>query len=158
MKGLHYSVVGNHDLDFGVDRLVRLMAECKNKWLLSNLFDKSTGKPLAGAITHDLFEWNGIKVGVIGLVEEEWIQTLGKVDSNTLEYRDFVVEGKKLAAELKQQGAELVLALTHVRLDHDLKIANEANGIDAIIGGHDHFYGNDLASLFANICRLSYCK
>jgi 5'-nucleotidase len=138
--GLHYSVVGNHDLDFGVDRLVTLIDHCNNKWLLSNLFDKQTDKPLAGALPYDLTEWNGIKIGLIGLVEESWIQTLGRVDPETVRYVDYIEEGKRLAKELKEKGAELVFALTHVRLDNDIALANQVPEIDAIIGGHDHFY------------------
>jgi hypothetical protein len=37
----------------------------------------------------------------MGLVEGEWIQTLAAVDPATLDYRDFVAEGRRLAGELK---------------------------------------------------------
>jgi hypothetical protein len=37
----------------------------------------------------------------MGLVEGEWIETLATVDPTTLDYRDFVAEGRRLAAELK---------------------------------------------------------
>jgi 5'-nucleotidase len=40
-------------------------------------------------------------VGIMGLAESDWIQTLAVVDPATLDYRDFVAEGRRLAAELK---------------------------------------------------------
>ena len=43
------------------------------------------GKPYADAAGTWTTEWNGIKVGVVGLVEEEWLDTLGAV--NTAEVR-----------------------------------------------------------------------
>jgi 2',3'-cyclic-nucleotide 2'-phosphodiesterase (5'-nucleotidase family) len=39
---------------------------------------------------------------------------------------------------LKDQGADVILALTHVSLAHDKLVAKRVPGIDIIIGGHDH--------------------
>ena len=36
------------------------------------------------------------------------------------------------------QGAEVVLALTHMRLPNDLRLASGVPGLDAVLGGHDH--------------------
>jgi 5'-nucleotidase len=140
--------LGNHDLDFGVHRLVHLMKLTNNmKWMLSNLNDTTTGKPLAGGLVSDLIEWNGIKIGIIGLVEEEWITTLGSVDTTQLEYKDFIEQGRKLAIELKQQqGAQLVFAITHMRLPNDEKLAQQVDEIDAIFAGHDHFYDSKIVN------------
>ena len=33
---------------------------------------------------------NGIKVGLIGLAEEEWLDTIIEIDINTLKYEDFI--------------------------------------------------------------------
>ena len=46
--------------------------------------------------------------------------------------------------ELRAQGAEIVIALTHMREPNDLKLArNTPSGlIDLILGGHDHFYAH----------------
>lgn len=38
------------------------------------------------------------------------------------------------------QGAEFVIALTHMRVPNDRRLAEEAAGIDLILGGHDHDY------------------
>lgn len=38
------------------------------------------------------------------------------------------------------QGAEFVVALTHMRGPNDCRLAEQAAGIDLILGGHDHDY------------------
>jgi len=44
-----------------------------------------------------------VQIGLIGLVEEEWIVTLSSVDPDDVMYLDLVEEGRRLAQELKQQ-------------------------------------------------------
>lgn len=39
---------------------------------------------------------------------------------------------------LQEQGAELVIALTHMRVPNDIKLATQVSEIDAVLGGHDH--------------------
>jgi 2',3'-cyclic-nucleotide 2'-phosphodiesterase (5'-nucleotidase family) len=50
----------------------------------------------------------------VGLVEEDWLQTI--VNLPSVEFLDFVLEGRRLATELRSQGAQLVVALTHMRM------------------------------------------
>lgn len=38
------------------------------------------------------------------------------------------------------QGCELIIALTHMRLPNDKRLAENVPGIDIILGGHDHHY------------------
>ncbi len=59
---------------------------------------------------------------------------------HSLEYRDFVTEGRKVASKLREDGADLVIALTHMREPNDVKLAAEAPEIDLVLGGHDHHY------------------
>ncbi len=42
-----------------------------------------------------------MQVGIVGLVEEDWLETLGAVDTTEMEYRDFVEVGRRLATELR---------------------------------------------------------
>lgn len=39
---------------------------------------------------------------------------------------------------LQSQGADLVIALTHMRVPNDEKLAKGVAEIDAVLGGHDH--------------------
>ncbi|VEN57652.1 unnamed protein product [Callosobruchus maculatus] len=77
--GTHCAVFGNHE------------------------FDNETGRPLGGGrITH-VVEWAGRQIGLVGLVEKEWLDTLGTVNPNETTFLDFVEAGQKLAAQLKQE-------------------------------------------------------
>lgn len=56
--------------DFGLEVLSGLVAQCNFPWLMSNVIDNETGRPLGdGKITHALM-CNGHKIGFIGLVEQ----------------------------------------------------------------------------------------
>lgn len=71
--GVHCAVYGNHDFDFGVDHLEDMAEKCEFPWLLSNITDKNTDLPLANGKIKHMMDWHGVKVGLMGLVEQEWI-------------------------------------------------------------------------------------
>jgi len=125
-------------MDYGVENMVTLNKQCKFPWLMANVLDKKTGQPLGEAGKSVMIKWQGRKVGIVGLVEEEWIATLGTINPEDVTYVDFVTEGRRLARELKEQGAELLIALTHMRVPNDIKLAEEVEEFDIIAGGHDH--------------------
>ncbi|XP_060807227.1 snake venom 5'-nucleotidase isoform X1 [Amyelois transitella] len=138
--GTHCSVFGNHDFDFGLEILSGLVAQCNFPWLMSNVIDNETGRPLGdGKITHALM-CNGHKIGLIGLVEQEWLDTLATINPEEVTFIDFLQAGTKLASQLKQEGCEYVIALTHMRTPNDIKLAEGCTEIDLILGGHDHVY------------------
>lgn len=41
------------------------------------------------------------QIGLVGLVEHEWIDTLSTIDPDDITYLDYVEEGRDLAQELK---------------------------------------------------------
>lgn len=85
-------------------------------------------------------EWNQIKIGIVGLVEQEWLTTLATLDPEQLEYLDFVQCGQDIAKELRNQGCELIIALTHMRQPNDEHLLGSVAEIDIVMGGHDHGY------------------
>ena len=139
--GVEVATVGNHDLDFGVENLQWVMKESSFPWLLANIRDAATGKILAGAAETHVVDHHGARVGFVGLAEEEWITTLATVNEDQVRYEDFVACGVRLAKELRAAGCDLVLALTHMRVPNDERLAAEAGEhFDAVLGGHDHHY------------------
>ncbi|XP_059158773.1 mannosylglucosyl-3-phosphoglycerate phosphatase-like [Physella acuta] len=162
--GVAAAVYGNHDFDFGVDHLKSFAEQCKFPWLLSNVKDMVNNEPLARGETYVMLEHAGIKIGIIGLVEEEWIDTLSTLDPDDVTFIDFVEAGVHLSDIVRQLGAQLVIALTHMRVPNDVRLAECVPGIDIILGGHDHDYeiinvkgkyviksGTD----FRNMCKLT---
>ena len=43
-----------------------------------------------------------------------------------------------MVEKLREEKCDLVLALTHMMKCNDIKLAKEVQGIDLILGGHDH--------------------
>lgn len=84
---------------------------------------------------------NGIKIGIIGLVEQEWLEAVNALPPN-LVYIDSPAAAIELVPELRAQGAEIIVALCHQREVHDVRLAEETPKglIDIILGGHDHHY------------------
>jgi len=139
--GIHTACYGNHDFDFGVDQLVKMASGTNFPWLMSNVVDKMTGRPLADGMVTRVMDFHGRKVGLMGLVEKEWLVTLATIDPKDVEYEEFCPCARRLAKELKEkQGAEIVIALTHMRVPNDELLAHEVAEVDIILGGHDHHY------------------
>jgi 5'-nucleotidase len=93
--------LGNHDLDFGLDVLETHIANSNFPWIISNVFDVDTKIPLGDCKEKIIIEANGFKIGVIGLVEQEWIATLSTISYDEIQYESYIEIGKKLANELK---------------------------------------------------------
>ncbi|XP_078531267.1 mannosylglucosyl-3-phosphoglycerate phosphatase-like isoform X1 [Lissotriton helveticus] len=139
--GVHFAVFGNHEFDFGVDLLQDVVQEMQCQWFLSNVFDTFTSQPLGHGLVQKILEWNKLKIGLMGLVEEDWLSTLGTVDKANLQYIDYVAVANQLAVDLRAQGAEFVIAMTHMKWDNDFRLAQNCQGVDLVLGGHDHEYG-----------------
>ncbi len=133
--------MGNHDFDFGIENLESLVADCDFPWLMSNVIFKPTGRALAEGHTTVVKTIGGRKIGFIGLVEKEWMATLSTIDESDIEYEDFVVCARRLSASLRADGCISVIALTHMRVPNDARLAEEAGDcVDLICAGHDHHY------------------
>ena len=110
---------------FGVDTLMTRMGETEFPWVLSNAFAVESGLPLAGCRETAIMDYHGIKIGLIGLIEEEWLATLPMVEASSVDYRDFVEVGRAQAQRMRGNGVDLVVAMTHMRSPNDRKLARE---------------------------------
>ncbi|THV08018.1 Metallo-dependent phosphatase [Dendrothele bispora CBS 962.96] len=154
------SLTGNHDFDFGYPHLQRLIEDCKFPWILSNIVDKATSKVPEGLREYAIVERIGLRIGVIGLVEKEWITTVSSWPPE-FEYRDMAEVTTDLSKRLRNQDDEamkcdLIIALTHCRVPNDVSLAKQIkalspsaqenaplaneHGADLVLGGHDHMY------------------
>lgn len=140
------AVLGNHDFDFGVDHLEEFIGNTNCTWLLSNVKDNLTDEPLAEGQLQHVIQTKGIKIGLMGLVEHEWIDTLATLDPEDVTFEDYVEKGKELSRTLKNQGVDLVIALTHMRWPNDRRLAESVEEIDLILGGHDHDYNVEMVN------------
>jgi 5'-nucleotidase len=62
--------------DFGYAHLSTLIKSCNFPWLLSNIVDTDTGRQPDAVQRFVVFEKMGVRVGVVGLVEKDWIATI----------------------------------------------------------------------------------
>ncbi|KXL48326.1 hypothetical protein M433DRAFT_156197 [Acidomyces richmondensis BFW] len=148
--GTTVACLGNHDLDFGVDQFEYLASLCDFPWLCSNVLDPSLGADTALGHCRRSFMINAsdeIKIGVIGLVEKEWLDTINSLPPN-LTFIEPELVARELAEKLRADGAELVVALTHQRQPNDIKLAEQLSPgtVDFILGGHDHFYAHEVVN------------
>ncbi|KAK2757547.1 hypothetical protein FQN54_004516 [Arachnomyces sp. PD_36] len=146
--GTDVACVGNHDLDFGIAQFRHLRSQCKFPWLLANVLDPALGEDVALANcekTCMLTSSNGIKVGVIGLGEREWLDTVNSLPPDII-YKSASETAKELVPTLRNQGAEIIIAVTHQREPNDNKLAEKLPPglVDIILGGHDHYYSHNV--------------
>ncbi|KAK3688873.1 Metallo-dependent phosphatase-like protein [Podospora appendiculata] len=143
--GTNCACIGNHDLDFGVMQYRHLTSKCTFPWLLANVLDPALGVdvPLGNAKrTHLITASNGLKIGLIGLGEREWLETINALPPNLI-YISATTVARQLVPQLRAAGADIIIALTHMREPNDNKLAEQMGGdIDIILGGHDHFYAH----------------
>ena len=144
------SCLGNHDLDFGVPRMTELIDNTSpTTWLVSNLYIKETGLPVG-----DLERWKveevqatggTLRIGFFGLAEKEWLPNLSPLVTQRLKCADPVKTGIEMSRFLREeQKCDFIIALTHMRLPSDRLLAASVPGIDLVLGGHDHFYINEV--------------
>ncbi|KAJ0318605.1 hypothetical protein COL5a_010582 [Colletotrichum fioriniae] len=147
--GVDCTCVGNHDFDFGVKQFEHLTAKCNFPWLLANVLDPALGKnvPLGHAKhTHMITSSNGIKIGLLGLGEREWLETINSLPPNII-YKSASETAKELVPQLRAQGADIIICLSHQREPNDNKLAEKTEGlIDIILGGHDHYYAHSFVN------------
>ncbi|HEX8177663.1 MAG TPA: bifunctional UDP-sugar hydrolase/5'-nucleotidase [Pyrinomonadaceae bacterium] len=133
--GLDYSVFGNHEFDFGPDVLRERMKESRFGWLGANVIDKKTGKPFGDTPPYVIREFEGVKVGIIGLVLPE-TKTTSRPGPD-LEFLSPCDVARRLVPEMRSRGANVVIGLTHLTMREDKELARCAD-FDVIIGGHEH--------------------
>lgn len=139
--GVHAAVYGNHDFDFGVDELIDFKNKTNFPWLMSNVKDKLTKTLLAEGIEKVVATWHGRKIGIIGLVEREWLVTLSTIDPEDVDYTDFIEKAEELVKQLREEeGCEYIIALTHMRVPNDMKLLESSVDLNLVLGGHDHHY------------------
>ena len=159
MNKLDYKAValGNHEFDYGLDKLKECNDVLDCKYLSANFIRRSTGTTLYDPFTIIKLE-NGKSIGFIGVttpqaLSKSYLHTLVDEDGNMI--YDFLTEGEgqKLCEELQKyidflrniKQVDYVILLAHLGNDGDAieqytskGVLSNINGVDAIIDGHSH--------------------
>ncbi len=140
--GLDYATFGNHEFDFGPDVLRQRLLESHFQWLAANVIDKKTGKPFADTPEFIVRQFDGVRVGIFGISLQETLQT--SRPGADIDILDPCATAGRIVPKIHAAGAQVVVALTHLAMADDKKLAR-CSGVDLIIGGHEHTLLQSLA-------------
>ena len=141
MKQLDFDAmtVGNHEFDFGPEVLSGVLDEGFSGGsfpVLSANLDMSGYPILENWITpYTIKNVNGVKVGIFGLTIPDPMNN----PSPVIVEEDLVPIALQTIADLHNNGADVIIMLSHLGIMYDQLIASNVSGIDFIIGGHDHY-------------------
>ena len=145
MKAVGYDAIspGNHDFNYGQDKLKGLGKTANTKILAGNVKDSK------GELKYDstlVKEIEGVKVGVFGLATNE---TAYKTNPNNVTGLNFgtdeevIKDAQDMVKDLEKQGCDIIVGVAHLGIDNDsslksTELAKKVDGIDLIIDGHSH--------------------
>jgi 2',3'-cyclic-nucleotide 2'-phosphodiesterase (5'-nucleotidase family) len=133
--GVDVVSVGNHEFDFGPGEVLKRVEESHFPWLAANALGMD-GQPFTGPKQTMIFDVEGLKVGIFGLITVETPE-LSSTEKKVC-FSPLVYTAKHMIEELKREGAEVIVALTHLLISEDRQLAAEVPEIHVILGGHDH--------------------
>jgi 2',3'-cyclic-nucleotide 2'-phosphodiesterase (5'-nucleotidase family) len=126
-------VPGNHEFDFGKDVYFKRMGESKFPYFGANM-RQADGSPVPGMKDSQVFPLGAVKVGVFGLVLSG---VPGMSQPGDLKFGPELDTVKAQAAALRQQGADMVVCVSHTDRDMDNQIVR-SRLVDVLLTGHDH--------------------
>ena len=129
--------LGNHEFDLGCETLARYVKALPFPVLAANL-EKNPACPLSTAPLPATVvkDFGGVKVGIIGLVNDEGKDISEACPKTNLADRATAL--RRAAAELEKSGVTHIIAVTHVGYEADQALARAVPAIDVIVGGHTH--------------------
>ena len=81
---------------------------------------------------------NGIRIGILGIAYPNTPLTTARKNVQSLRFREAVETAREYVPRMKEEGADIVVALTHLGLSADKDLAEKVSDIDVIVGGHSH--------------------
>lgn len=128
--------IGNHEPDFGTNVLRQRIEDATFTVLAANLIERGSGEPFAQP--YFIKKVSGVTVGILGLAYPKTAWTTSAKNVAEVEFQDPVPAVKQYLPRMRNDGAELIVVLSHLGLGGDKSLAKEIDGIDVIVGGHSH--------------------
>lgn len=130
--------LGNHDFYDGISGLIPFLETLQTNVIVANIDDSNEPKlqnKYNKSIVIDRFER---KIGIIGIL----LRDVDKIaDTGKLRFIDETIAIQNEAIELKRQGVDIIIVLSHCGLTADYEIAKKVGSyIDVIVGGHSHTF------------------
>ncbi|MEH7544640.1 bifunctional 2',3'-cyclic-nucleotide 2'-phosphodiesterase/3'-nucleotidase [Neobacillus vireti] len=148
------ATVGNHEFNYGLDFLNETLNDARMPVVNANVFKAGTNKPffkpyviLKKTVIDNVGKKHALKVGVIGFVPPqimEWDK--GNLEGK-VETRSIVESAKKYIPIMKEEGADVIVALAHTGIsgvpyqpgmENAGYYVTQIKDIDAVFTGHQH--------------------
>lgn len=133
--GINYATFGNHEFDLKHDDFVQRIKESQFPWISSNAL--YTGQETLANVKRFAIEavdtgpgYEKIRVGIFAITTAV----------NTPAYMQFLppLETAKEMVELLRPQCDLLIGITHQDMHEDIELCQKIQGIDLIVGGHEH--------------------
>ncbi|SEH17458.1 2',3'-cyclic-nucleotide 2'-phosphodiesterase / 3'-nucleotidase [Natronorubrum sediminis] len=135
-----HNAIGNHEFDNGPESLRENIADSEFTWLSANVLEDETGEAFAseeGAARYVVEAIDGVDVGFTGLAPEDTPEITSVGDD--VEVIDPVTAAEDVVADLEEEGADIVILLSHLSSPVAEDLVAEVDGIDAVVGDHAAF-------------------
>lgn len=151
--GYDYAVLGNHEFDYGLDRLEELLNKSKAQYLSSTITYTGKGKNLlSNTKPYAIKEYGFLKVAYIGVsTPESLTKSTPKYFMEDGEFVYHFASGTELydtvqgyVDEVKAKGADIVIVIAHLGIEEGSEpnraydLIKNTTDIDALIDGHSH--------------------
>ena len=146
---LAFATFGNHEFDLKEEQFLQRIEDSRFIWFSSNVRN-ATGDPFARVRDTYILEVKGsgpdvVRIGFLGV-------TLESNPRDYVRYVDPIEAAKRAAAELRPR-VDVLIAVTHLAIEQDNRLATEVPEIDLILGGHEHdnvqqWRGEDFTPIF----------
>lgn len=146
LLGYDVAVMGNHDIEPGRKILDKFKNELNFPLLAGNVFDINTGERAFDA--YKIIDRKGVKIAIIGCITPAIPQWVPKDKWEGLRFEDIKTSLEKIIEEVKtKEKAELVVVALHSGWenknidyieDAGKQVAEQVDGIDLLLLGHDH--------------------
>lgn len=175
--GIDAMALGNHEFDLSNAHLNEFAQQINFPLLAANI-DTSRDPDLAqqhNLKAYTLFAFNGIQKEQLAPTEVATALQAGKqvvaifgitlddmpnISPNTgdIKFFDMIESAQATVDELEAMGIHHILAVTHIGNALDVTLAQQVNGIDAIIGGHSHTLLGDFSQLGLGKSARAYAE
>lgn len=136
VKSVSYDAMtpGNHDWHYGKERLKELEQLAGIPLLAGNVTEED-GSFFSNDGTF-VKTYKGVKIGVLGVFDPGLQTSTAPRNVQGVTFGDDADKASELAEELREQGCEIVIALSHQLYCEEF--ISRIRGIDLLIAGHEH--------------------
>jgi 2',3'-cyclic-nucleotide 2'-phosphodiesterase/3'-nucleotidase len=163
LNKLEYDVwcLGNHDFDKGSHNALGLVNLGNFPAIMSNVIQKQNGK-LVLPQPYTIIEKGGLKIGIIAVMEENFLEEVYKKNVEDLEVLPIVPTLNAYLPIIKKQ-TDIVVVVVHSKYDEAELVAQSVSGIDVLLvasesGRFEKINGALVASTFGRQKTLGYLK